>query len=89
MNLRLVGEKILVKQKVVSMTESGLLMPVLGLLNRGEVIKVGNFIPESTGCKDIQEGDVIMWNEHAGMGIEYDGEKYLVIRPNDVIGIIK
>ena len=54
---------------------------------RGEVIAVGE------GTKDekmlLSEGDTVLYGKYAGTELEYDGEKYLIMRQSDVLAILK
>ena len=54
---------------------------------RGEVIAVGN------GTKDeamvLNAGDQVLYGKYAGTELEYEGEKFLIIRQSDVLAILK
>ena len=54
---------------------------------QGTVVAVG------AGKKDepmiLKAGDTVLYGKYAGTEIEYDGEKYLVMRQSDVVAIIK
>ena len=54
---------------------------------QGTVVAVGE------GKKDepmiLKAGDTVLYGKYAGTEIEYDGEKYLVMRQSDVVAIIK
>ena len=54
---------------------------------RGEVIAVGE------GTKDekmlLSEGDTVLYGKYAGTELEYEGEKYLIMRQSDVLAILK
>ena len=54
---------------------------------RGEVIAVGE------GTKDekmlLAEGDTVLYGKYAGTELEYEGEKYLIMRQSDVLAILK
>lgn len=54
---------------------------------RGEVIAVGN------GTKDeamvLNAGDQVLYGKYAGTELEYDGEKFLIMRQSDVLAILK
>ena len=54
---------------------------------QGTVVAVGE------GKKDepmiLKAGDTVLYSKYAGTEIEYDGEKYLVMRQSDVVAIIK
>ena len=54
---------------------------------RGEVIAVGN------GTKDeamvLNAGDQVLYGKYAGTELEFDGEKFLIMRQSDVLAILK
>lgn len=53
---------------------------------RGTVLAVGN------GTKDepmiLHEGDQVLYGKYAGTELEFDGEKYLIIKQSDVLARI-
>lgn len=53
---------------------------------KGRVIAVGG------GTKDeemvLKEGDNVLYGKYAGTEMELDGEKYLIMRQSDVLGVI-
>lgn len=54
---------------------------------QGKVVAVGE------GKKDepmvLKAGDNVLYGKYAGTEIEYEGEKYLVMRQSDVVAILK
>ena len=54
---------------------------------RGKIVAVGN------GTKDeemiLKAGDEVLYGKYAGTELEFDGEKYLMMRQSDVLAIIK
>ena len=54
---------------------------------RGEVIAAGE------GTKDeamvLKVGDQVLYGKYAGTELEFDGEKYLIMRQSDVLAIVK
>lgn len=54
---------------------------------KGEIVATGN------GTKDeemiLKVGDQVLYGKYAGQELEFDGEKYMVMRQSDVIAIIK
>ena len=50
---------------------------------RGTVLAVGN------GTKDeqmvLKEGDQVLYGKYAGTELEFDGEKYLILRQSDIL----
>ena len=53
---------------------------------KGEVKAVGQ------GTKDeemvVKEGDTVLYGKYAGTEIEFEGEKYLIMRQSDILAII-
>ena len=53
---------------------------------RGTVLAVGN------GTKDepmiLKQGDQVLYGKYAGTELEFDGEKYLIIKQSDVLAKI-
>ena len=54
---------------------------------KGEIIATGN------GTKDeemvLKAGDTVLYGKYSGTEIEFEGEKYLMMRQSDVLAIIK
>lgn len=54
---------------------------------RGEVLAAGN------GTKDeemvLKVGDMVLYGKYAGTEIELDGEKYLIMRQQDVLAVFE
>lgn len=54
---------------------------------QGTVIAAGN------GTKDeemvLKEGDAVLYGKYAGTEVEFEGEKYLIMRQSDVLAVIK
>ncbi len=44
----------------------------------------GTVISPGVGVKGVSEGDTILYDRHAGHGIELDGEFFLVITERDI-----
>ena len=53
---------------------------------KGEVVAIGN------GTKDedmvLKVGDHVLYGKYAGTEIEFDGEKYLIMRQSDVLAVL-
>lgn len=53
---------------------------------RGEVLAVGK------GTKDedmvLKAGDQVLYGKYAGTELEYEGEKFLIMRQSDVLAIL-
>ncbi len=53
---------------------------------KGKVVAVGN------GTKDdemiVKEGDTVLYGKYSGTELEFEGEKFLVMRQSDILAII-
>lgn len=57
----------------------------------GEVIAVGNGKILENGQRvplDVKEGDRILFGKYAGSEIKIEGEEYLILREDEVLGIL-
>jgi chaperonin GroES len=57
----------------------------------GLVVAVGNGKILQDGTKvtlDVREGDRVLFGKYSGSEIKVDGEEYLIIREDDVLGIL-
>ena len=54
---------------------------------RGEVIAVGNGTKEEAMV--LNAGDQVLYGKYAGTELEYEGEKFLIMRQSDVLAILK
>ena len=52
----------------------------------------GKVIAAGTGTKDeemvLKAGDVVLYGKYSGTEVEFEGEKYLIMRQSDVLAII-
>lgn len=53
---------------------------------KGEVIAAGN------GTKDeemiVKVGDTVLYGKYAGQELEFEGEKYLIMRQSDILAVL-
>ena len=84
------ADRVLIKPAAAeTQTASGIIIPDSAKEKplRGEVLAVGN------GTKDeamvLKAGDTVLYGKYAGTELELDGEKYLIMRQNDVLAIVK
>ena len=89
MNLRPLADRVIIKPTAAEeVTMSGIIIPDSAKEKplRGTVQAVGK------GTKDeemvLKEGDQVLFGKYAGTEIEFDGEKYLIMRQNDVLAVI-
>jgi chaperonin GroES len=58
----------------------------------GEVLAVGNGKLLDSGQRiaiDLKAGDRILFGKYAGTEIKLDGEDYLILREDDVLGVVE
>ena len=53
---------------------------------KGQVIATGN------GTKDeqmvVKAGDQVLYGKYAGQELEYEGEKYMIMRQSDILAVL-
>lgn len=57
----------------------------------GEVLAVGNGKVLDNGkvqVPDVKPGDKILFSKYSGAEVNIDGEEYLVVREDDVLGVV-
>ena len=58
---------------------------------QGKVIAVGKGRVEKDGKVtplDVKEGDTILFGKYSGQEIKMDGEEYLIMREEEILGVI-
>jgi chaperonin GroES len=88
MSIKPLADRVLIKPAdAEAKTASGIIIPDSAKEKplKGEVIAVGN------GTKDeemaLKEGDQVLYGKYAGTEIEFDDNKYLIMRQSDVLAI--
>lgn len=59
---------------------------------QGRVIAVGPGKLSDTGDRvalQVKEGDRILFSKYGGTDVKFDGEDYLIMREDDVLGIVE
>lgn len=86
---RLIVQRLTEEQK----TAGGIIIPDTAKEKpqEGKVIAVGNGKVLENGKVqplDVKAGDKILFSKYSGTEIKMDGEEYLVVREDDVLGVI-
>jgi len=95
MSLRPLQDRIIVKRlEEESKTAGGIFIPETAKEKpqRGEVIAVGNGKKTEDGKIlpiDVKAGDKVLFGKYAGTEIKIDGEELLIMREDDILGIIE
>ena len=77
----------------VNQTAGGLFIPdsAKEKPQEGEVIAVGEGKYKEDGTRqtlDVKEGDRILFGKYSGSEIKLDGEEFLIVREDEILGII-
>lgn len=89
MNIKPLADRVLVKPAPAEeKTVSGIIIPDSAKEKplRGEIVAVGD------GTKDekmvVAKGNQVLYGKYAGTELEWEGEKYLIMRQSDILAII-
>ncbi len=95
MKLRPLQDRILVQRvEEETTTRGGIIIPDTAKEKpiEGKVIAVGKGKTGDDGKRialEIKKGDKILFSKYGGTEVKIDGEEYLIMREDDVLGIIE
>jgi len=95
MNLRPLGDRVLVRRiEEKTQTDSGLLIPEMARETplEGHAIAVGIGARDDAGkliAPEVAVGDRVMFGKWAGSEVEVGGEKLLILKADDIMGIVE
>ncbi len=95
MKIRPLHDRILVQRlEEEEKTKGGIIIPDTAKEKpiEGKVVAVGNGkILENGEVKplDVKEGDKVLFGKYAGTEVKIGGEEYLIMREDDVLGVIE
>lgn len=95
MKVRPLYDRILVKRLAeTEMTKGGIIIPDTAKEKpiEGKVIAVGSGKHWNNGEMrplDVKKGDVIIFSKYSGTEIKIEGEEHLILREEDVLGIVE
>ncbi len=95
MKIRPLQDRILVKRiDEEDKTKGGIIIPDTAKEKpqEGKVIAVGNGKLGDDGKVqplDVKKGDKLLFSKYAGTEVNLDGEEHLIIREDDVLGILE
>ncbi len=94
MKLKPLNDRILVKRlEEVNTTKGGIIIPDSAKEKpaEGKVIAVGNGKRGEDGKRipmEIKPEDRVLFGKYSGTEVKLDGEEYLILREEDVLGIV-
>jgi chaperonin GroES len=93
MKLRPLQDRVVVKQsEAETTTKSGIVLPDTAKEKptRGKVIAVGPGKLDDHGKPmelGVRNGDTVIYGKYSGTDIEVDGEKFVILRESDILGV--
>ena len=94
MKLRPLQDRILVQRvKEEEKTKGGIIIPDTAKEKpaEGKVVSVGKGKVDESGKRiapEVKKGDRILFGKYSGTEVKIEGEEYLIMREEDVLGII-
>ncbi len=95
MNIRPLFDRVLVRRvEEPQRTKSGLYLPDTAKEKpvQGEVLAVGQGRIQDDGKTvplSVKEGDRIVFGKYAGTEVKVDGEELLILREDDILGVLE
>ncbi|MCI5166880.1 MAG: co-chaperone GroES [Candidatus Electrothrix sp. GM3_4] len=94
MNIRPLNDRILVKRlEEETQTAGGIIIPDSAQEKpaEGEIVAVGPGKMTDAGQRtamDVNTGDRVLFSKYGGTDVKFDGENYLIMREDDILGVI-
>ncbi|MDX9788251.1 MAG: co-chaperone GroES [Desulfobacterales bacterium] len=95
MKLRPLQDRILVKRvEEETTTKGGIIIPDSAKEKpaEGKIVAVGNGKVGDDGKRipvEVKKGDLILFGKYSGTEVKIDGEEYLIMREDDILGVIE
>jgi len=95
MNVKPLGDKLIVKRaQAQDKTDSGIYLPesAKDTPKEGEIVATGKGILNKNSGEympfTVKTGDRVIFSSYAGTEIKIEGEEFLIMTENDILGII-
>ena len=87
-------DRVVLKQLIAEeTTKSGIVLPgqAKEKPQEAEVIAVGpgGVIDGKEVTMQVKEGDRVIYSKYAGTDVELDGEKFIIVKQNDILAIVE
>jgi chaperonin GroES len=95
MKIRPLGDRILVKRiKEEEKTKGGIIIPETAKEKpqEGKVVAVGKGKMTEQGkllVPDVKAGDKILFGKYSGSEVKIEGEEHLILREDDILGVLE
>ncbi|HMJ12995.1 MAG TPA: co-chaperone GroES [Polyangiaceae bacterium] len=95
MQVRPLQDRVLIKREKEEQTSAGgIIIPDSAKEKpiRGEIVAIGNGKIQEDGTTrkpDVRVGDRVLFGKYQGTEVQIDGEERLIIREDDILGVIE
>ena len=95
MNIRPLNDRILVKRlESEEKTAGGIIIPDTAKEKpaEGEIVAVGTGKMTDKGervAMDVKAGDRVLFSKYGGTDVKIDGQDYLIMREDDILGVVE
>ncbi|HHD11687.1 MAG TPA: co-chaperone GroES [Deltaproteobacteria bacterium] len=95
MKIKPLHDRVIVKRlEEEEKTKGGIIIPDTAKETpvEGKVIAVGPGRKDENGKlipMDVKEGDTVIFSKYAGTEVKLEGEEYLIMREDDILGIVE
>lgn len=94
MKLVPLGDRVVLKQLIAEeVTKGGIIITgqTKELPNQAEVIAVGpgGMIDGNEVEMFVKEGQSVIYSKYAGTEVELDGEKFIIVKQNDILAVVE
>lgn len=89
MNIKPLADRVLIKPAPAEeKTAGGIIIPDTAKEKplQGEVLATGDGTKDETMV--LKAGDKVLYGKYAGTEVEFDGEKYIIMRQSDVLAVL-
>ena len=95
MKLKPLQDRVIVKQaEAEEKTKSGIILPDAAKEKptKGKVIAVGAGKRDDNGkvhALNVKAGDMVYYGKYSGTDVEVNGEKFVILRESDILGVLE
>ncbi len=87
MNLRPLGDRLVIKQAVAEeTTKSGIVLPgqTKEKPQEATIVAVGSGVKE-----ELKVGDTIIYSKYSGNNVKVDDEEYIIVKEEDILAVLQ
>src|SRR3954465_12277951 len=95
LKLRPLADRVIAKQsEAEEKTKTGILLPTAAKEKptKGKVIAAGPGKLDDNGKRmelGVKSGDTVYYGKYSGTDVEVDGEKFVILRESDILGVLE